>query len=207
MAGFIFSSLLLYNGRMNPKSTTKLYCYVDETGQDTEGEFFLVSVVVTESDRERLRQQLESIEKTSGKGQRKWIRVRHNQRVAYIREVLKIPALKGRLNYAIHRHTTDYLPRAILTTARAITLHATDDYQAVVFVDGLRKSQTKWFGAELRHLRVRTAKVRGVRREEADALMRLADAIAGFVRAAISGKGELASLLKKAQREGFIKEL
>lgn len=27
----------------------KLYCYVDETGQDTEGRLFLVSVVVTDA--------------------------------------------------------------------------------------------------------------------------------------------------------------
>ena len=27
--------------------TTKLYCYVDETGQDTQGCLFLVAVVVT----------------------------------------------------------------------------------------------------------------------------------------------------------------
>ena len=26
----------------------KIYCYVDETGQDTLGQFFIISVVVTE---------------------------------------------------------------------------------------------------------------------------------------------------------------
>jgi hypothetical protein len=30
------------------KKTEKLYCYVDETGQDTMGKFFIVSVVVFE---------------------------------------------------------------------------------------------------------------------------------------------------------------
>lgn len=28
--------------------TNKLYCYVDETGQDTKGKFFLVTVVIEE---------------------------------------------------------------------------------------------------------------------------------------------------------------
>ncbi|MBI2599976.1 hypothetical protein HYW43_03590 [Candidatus Daviesbacteria bacterium] len=32
----------------------KLYCYVDETGQDTQGELFIVSVVVAKNDREEI---------------------------------------------------------------------------------------------------------------------------------------------------------
>ncbi len=40
----------------------KLYCYVDETGQDTEGHLFLVSVVVTEQERESFARELERIE-------------------------------------------------------------------------------------------------------------------------------------------------
>jgi len=127
--------------------------------------------------------------------------------MAYIRGILNIPVLKGKLNYAVYRHTTDFLPSTILTTARAITTHVEGDYKAVIFVDGLRKSQTQWFGKELRHLRIRTEKVRGVRKEESDALMRLADAIAGFVRAALSGQEEMGKLLEKAEAEGYIREL
>jgi hypothetical protein len=37
-----------------PKVKQKLYCYVDETGQDTLGQFFIVSVVITEDIREKL---------------------------------------------------------------------------------------------------------------------------------------------------------
>jgi len=41
----------------------KLYCYVDETGQDTEGAFFLVVVVLVAGEvRERLREKLLKIE-------------------------------------------------------------------------------------------------------------------------------------------------
>ncbi len=32
--------------------THKLFCYVDETGQDTQGRLFVVAVVVTGSERE-----------------------------------------------------------------------------------------------------------------------------------------------------------
>ena len=185
----------------------KIYCYVDETGQDTLGEFFIVSVVVTDAEREELRDQLGELEQTTEKGMRKWMKTRREQRTAYIRGILKIPALKGKLNFATYRHTTEFLPRTVLTTARAITAYVERDYKAVVFVDGLRKSQTQWFGTELRHLRIRTEKVRGVRKEESDALMRLADAIAGFVRAALSGQEEMAALLKRAKAGGYLREL
>ena len=48
----------------------KLYCYVDETVQDTKGKLFIVSVIVTEGEREQLARQLEEIEKNSGKGKK-----------------------------------------------------------------------------------------------------------------------------------------
>ena len=54
---------------MHPSSEhQKIYCYVDETGQDTLGELFIVSVVVNSADRDALVAVLEKIERTSGKG-------------------------------------------------------------------------------------------------------------------------------------------
>lgn len=185
----------------------KLYCYVDETGRHREEETFIVSVVITEEERDNLRQQLEEIEGTTGKGRVSWVGARHQARVAYMKSILEIPAFKGKLNYATYHPSIDHLPRTILTTARAITVHAQGDYKATIFVDGLPRSQTKWFGSELRHLRIRTAKVRGVRKEESDALMRLADALAGFVRGALAGREELETLLEKGKAEGYVKEL
>ena len=54
----------------------KLYCYVDETGQDTKGALFVVSVAVTKKDRDELRELLAKLEKASGKGKTKWVRTR-----------------------------------------------------------------------------------------------------------------------------------
>lgn len=51
---------------------TKLYCYVDETGQDTGGELFLVAVVLKEiTALELLEKKLEKIELRTGKKQLK----------------------------------------------------------------------------------------------------------------------------------------
>ena len=46
---------------------TKLYCYVDESGQDPQSEIFIVAVVVTGEQRDKLLQPCEQLEKVSGK--------------------------------------------------------------------------------------------------------------------------------------------
>jgi hypothetical protein len=185
----------------------KLFCYVDETGQDPRSDFFLVSVIVVEENREALIQLLEGIERVSGKGRRKWMAARSEQRIIYIQHVLSLHDLKGRLIYAVYPGATDYLPKTVLTTARAITVHAKTEYKATIFIDGLPRSLIRKVGPQLRVLEIRTEKVRGVRDEESDALIRLADAICGFVRSARTGKSDFSKLLARAQAEGFIKEV
>ena len=70
---------------MTVRSTKqKLYCYVDETGQDTLGQFFIVAVVITEDVREQLIARLEHIEQVSRKGKAKWTASRPAQRLAYM---------------------------------------------------------------------------------------------------------------------------
>ncbi len=185
----------------------KLYCYVDESGQDSMGEFFIVAVVIADAEHDELIKQLEGIEQTSRKGRRKWVQTRNQSKLAYIQSVLNLPALKGKLSYTLYDNVVDYLPRTVLATARVITTYAIEEYKAVIFVDGLPKSQTRWFGRELRHLRIKTEKVRGVRKEEASALMRLADAVCGFVRAATAGQKGMKKLLEKATTKGYIRQV
>mgnify|MGYP006946108918 CR=1 FL=1 len=117
--------------------------------------------------------------------------------------LLQLAEFKEKLCYAVYRNEKDYLSSTVLATAQAIKSNLGEKYQAVVFIDGLPKSEIRWFGTKLRHLGVNTEKVRGVRKEESDSLMRLADAICGFVREASEGNSpELQELLKK----GLIKE-
>lgn len=186
----------------------KLYCYVDETGQDAGSAFFLVSVVIAEEEREELIATLLRIEKQSGKGNVKWIWAKQEARAAYIQQVLGNPLFKGKLFYEVFPKTPNYFTKTLLTAAGAILAYiATEDYRATVMIDGLPKSLILEAGAALRRLRVRTFKVRGVRKEETDALMRLADAVCGFVRAAREGKVGFVRLLERAKEQGFIREL
>jgi hypothetical protein len=92
----------------------------------------------------------------------------------------------------------------VLSTAKAILTAAGEMSGATVYVDGLPKARLRWFGVELRRLSIPTRKVAGVRREESDALMRLADAGCGLVRQALSAEWpEIARLFERAKEEGI----
>lgn len=185
----------------------KLYCYVDETGQDTQGELFIVSVVVTARERDAIVELCEDIERETGKGRVKWIKAHHSRRVAYIRRILQDISFKGKLNFAVYRNSKEYLALTVLTVARAIFANAQKEYKTTVLIDGLPRAQEKWVGSELRRLRVQVRKVRGVRKDENDALVRLADALCGFVREAIEGNAELKELLERGKQSGWLREL
>jgi len=49
--------------------------------------------------------------------------------------------------------------------------------------------------------------VRGIRKEESDAILRLADALAGFVREALAGEVKMGTLLAKGKKSGYVKEV
>jgi len=185
----------------------KIYCYVDETGQDTRGNLFVVSVVVTDQDRDRAIQLCEEIERETGKGKVKWIKTRYDRRLAYIRRILQEPIFRGRLHFAAYRNTRDYLWLTVVTVAQAIAALGQRMYKATVLIDGLPRSRQRWVGSHLRKMGVRVRKVRGVGKEESDALIRLADALCGFVRAAIEGQEVMRELFERGKREGFLEEL
>jgi hypothetical protein len=53
---------------MARQNKRKFYCYVDESGQDTSGQLFVVSVIVTGREaRDQLERGLEQLEQSSGK--------------------------------------------------------------------------------------------------------------------------------------------
>lgn len=185
----------------------KLYCYVDESGQDTAGRFFIVSVVVTDHERDKMVELCEQIEVASGKRYRKWIKADHAKRIEYIQRIFREPDLSGKLNVAIYQNNKEYLPLTVLTIARTILLRGASDYKATILIDGLPRAHEKWIGNELRHLRIQVRKVRGTRTDDNDALIRLADAVCGLVRGAMEGNTEMKNLVEQAKSRGLLKEL
>jgi hypothetical protein len=184
----------------------KLYCYVDETGQDTGGKLFIVSIVIADTDRDQIVKQLELIEQSSAKGKVKWIKAKPDANFRYLKLILETKMFGGKLFYSKYRQTTDYVPMTILTAAKAVLAYADAKYKVIVLIDGLPKSRQRWFGSQLRRLHISTEKVRGVKKEENNALMRLADAVAGFVRQAETNI-KFHRLLKSALAAKVIKEI
>lgn len=203
MSVILFFMSTIANRHLKPK---KLYCYIDETGQDTGGKLFIVAVVITETNRDQIVKQLEEIEKSSAKGKVKWIKAKPEANRLYIKFVLETDIFRGKLFYSKYRQTVDYVPLTILSAAKAILAFADNKYKAVVLIDGLPKTRQRWFGSQLRRLHVSTEKVRGIRKEENDSLMRLADAVAGFVRAAAENP-KFHRLLASAVTAKIIKEV
>jgi hypothetical protein len=185
-------------------SVQKLHCYVDETGQDTKGSVFFVSVVILEQERERLEYILERIEQASGKHKRKWSKSKPERRYAYMRSVLGEADFVGSLYYRHALNTMDYVQVTVQTTAEAIIQYATVPYKATVIVDGLSKTDERKFAAGLRQNGVRTEKIRGAT-DEADIFIRLADAVCGFLREALEHHiEELQSLMAEGIKSGHI---
>jgi Protein of unknown function (DUF3800) len=186
---------------------TKFYCFVDESGQDTEGRLFVVSVVVTGKERREIAKYLERIENDTEKRATKWKNTHIKRKIAYIERIVNSDVFKGKLFYHLSKNTRSYKEATILTVASAINAAKhSESYKASIFVDGLSESKIPLFSAELRKLGISTEKVRGPR-DESDAIIRLADAIAGFTREYIEGAVYAQDLYRIGVKSGIFKEL
>ncbi len=185
----------------------KLYAYVDETGQDTQGTLFIVAVVVA-SPREALRRSLEVLERETGKGRTKWIKTRKAARLTFWRRfAAEASAAWATIWVGRLLGSRDYVPFVIATTARAILGTAGEaKYRVTVLVDGLRWQEQRRFAKGLRERRVKVRKVRGLR-GSTDPFLRLADAAAGLARAAYEGQSEFRELYQRMVERGLIREV
>ncbi len=137
---------------MTPPLPHKLYAYVDESGQDTAGRLFVVSVLLLAEERDALLQRLEALEARSGKHNTKWQKTRHSYRQAYMEAIRDLPVLQQALFFDILQTTSDYMTLTALTTARAIQRKVHGPYKVTVFVDGLRRHEVPLFSKGLRRL-------------------------------------------------------
>jgi hypothetical protein len=192
---------------MSEKETkNKIYCYVDETGQDTGGKLFIVAVVVAQQDREETRKLLEEIEQRTGKKATKWQKSRSSKKKAYIERVFTHTIFHKKIYFSLYQENKAYQELTVLSIASAINASKTvGDYKASIFIDGLQKSEVAKVGAMLRKIGIHTEKVRGVR-DESNAIIRLADAVAGFVREYVEDVTYTKVLYKLGVKNNVIKE-
>ncbi len=188
---------------------TKLYCFVDETGQDTAGRLFIVSVVIVEKEKDDLLDSCKLCEEESGKKGTKWRKAGYIERVNYLRRIFIDSRLKGNIRYSIFRETKNYDLSTIVGIAKAINWQGTmQAYTSAVYVDGLTKLKRREYSQELHKRGVHTHKVQGVMRDENNSLVRLADSVAGFVRDVLDGdRGEAKRLFEQVVKSGVLVEV
>lgn len=185
----------------------KLYCYVDETGQDTKGKIFLVSIVISgKKEKDQFENKLFDIEKRSGKNTAKWTRSKHKYRIDYLSDIFSLKILRGALYYGIFNDTKEYVALTTFTIAQAIYLKTKKDYHATIIIDGLNTKERERVLKGLKIFHIKYRKVRGLK-EEASPFLRLADAIAGFLRDYIEDKKYAKKIARKNKIFKLIHEI
>jgi hypothetical protein len=190
--------------------THKLYCYVDETGQDTLGRIYIVVAVASLQPREQLYEALEAAERQSGKGKRKWHHNSTQKREAYIVKVFQAK-VRIRIYYQVFDGPElSYEMTTLLATANAINSYVKHEdianYKATVIIDGLPRTMQGRVGKLLRNAGIKTKSVRG-ERDETNPGIRLADAVAGLLRQAYEGSAHFGKIKKELEERGSITKL
>jgi len=98
--------------------------------------------------------------------------------------ILEIKELKNAIFFDKFRDKEKYINLTSYATARAVLKKVGNDdkYKATIFVDGFKKKEIEIFTRGIRELRVKTKKIRGVKKDENNAFIRLVDAICGLIR-------------------------
>lgn len=165
-----------------------------------------MSVVVTDQEYESINEVLLEIEKQSKKGLGKWSKTRFEYRFAYIDAVIAHATFQGLIFFSHYTQTKAYFDLTVETTAHAIERKNQEKRPATVIVDGLTGRNIDRFKRGLRERQINVRKVKGAR-DESEPIVRLADAVAGFLRDFLEGQEYAEPLYRKARQDGVIQEI
>lgn len=182
----------------------KLYTYTDESGRGRVP--FVVAVVIVGDGRDDMRSTCQRIERESKKGRDKWRKADYDERLAYMRAVVADAQFAGALCFVTFDQVSDYDTATVSAIARAIEhAHPASETRVEIFVDGLTDAMQKEYAKQLRKLVTSFVSVRGVPRDESEPLIRLADAVAGFVNHAQNEHSEaVVTLYERARSAGVL---
>ncbi len=190
---------------MVAEKSQKIYAHVDESGQDIRSNRFIVVVVLSTTAQTDLGQQLQSIERDSGTGSKKWHKLRHKNRTAYLARILA-EDMGESVYFGTYRKPVSFMAAMSNVIAEAIRRYvAGKPYRATIYIDGIDKQKAQEITNVLRGSGLALGMVRS-RRDESDPVIRLADMWAGCIRAAILGTEECQRLMDKAIKAGYLKE-
>ena len=161
--------------------STVYYVYVDEAGQyTTQGDAFHVGAVIVGAPvRDDLQQRIQRIEQSVGK-RGKWNGCSVAVKTSFLQAVFDEPP--SGLYWHRSRQRSGYLEVTAAAAARAMQRVTAEDSQFLLIIDALKKSTRQRVSRILREHHIRWRAIHVDKRDEMEPLLRLADAIAGFVR-------------------------
>jgi hypothetical protein len=187
-------------------STQKLFCYVDETGQDARATSFLIVAVVSDQDQTILREQLTRVERAARTGQRKWHKSRPDRRLRYLEAVLAQQLGHREVFFGSYPKPIPYFFPLLDVLEHAIHHRARPPYRSRVYVDGIDRKKAAELTNALRSRGIALDLVRS-RRDESEPVIRLADMWAGCIRAALSGNPAAQATLTAARNAQYLTEV
>lgn len=161
-----------------------------------------------EKEKEGIEQLLLDIEQSSGKHIKKWQKTRKAERLSYMREILRCARLKHSLFYGQFDHAgKEYLTLTIYSLSKLVfSIDPNGQRSVSVVIDALTQKERQAVGRDLRRFGIRTDKIRG-KKDESSPMLRLADALAGFVRDGIEKQADFADLFDRAVRSGKLSKI
>ena len=158
------------------------------------------TVVVSAASRDRLERLLEDIEHASRK-RSKWQKTDKKVKKAFLETIVSHRhELKGCVYIEHFYQIADYSNAVIEAIARSIERSNSLSLEAAVYIDGLSKHMVTVVATGLRRYGVTVGKVKGLK-DEQSALIRLSDAMAGFVRDYLEGQDYAKRYYAECSRE------
>jgi len=191
---------------MGSRAKEKLYCYVDETGQDARASIFVVVAIIAAGEQEDIRRACMEAEHTAGTGHRKWHKSRAARRLRYIETVVERKICCGDVFFGTFEKPLPYFFPFIEVIEQAIKARVVGAYAARVYVDGIDRQKAQELTNALRARGISLELVKG-RRDESEPLIRLADMWAGCIRGALAGSKKESALLNRAVDAGSVRSL
>lgn len=125
----------------------------------------------------------------------------------YVQTILESKDFVGKIFFIRNNPQQNYDTATIQSICKVI-LTCAPKTRPKIFVDALSASKVTEYSNSLKRQGVRFKKIRGVKKEDSSALMRLPDAIAGFLMDALfNSDKDMQAIYAKAIRRGTLVEL
>lgn len=191
---------------MSSSKKQKLYCYIDETGQDVGSDFFITVAIVSEKDQHAFRNDLSVIEQKTKIFKRKWYRAGYHQRLDFMTRILENEGKFCCCFYIVRKKPVNFFLSWLEIVEKALFFVAAENYSAQVCVDGIDNKKAQQLTSALRSKGIKLSFVKTAQ-DERDSCIRLADRVVGLIRTAKEQGGEYLKLLSKAENLEFIKQI